>query len=571
MGIAYLAEGPQGWAVVKTMWPQLRGDSTYRARLARELDAMRAAQSPYVADVLTQELDCDNPWFAMEFVPGVTLRRRVEESGPLPPDEVRTLAAGLANAIAAIAAVGVVHRDLKPANVMLSPTGPRLIDFGVADIAEATQLTQTGFVVGSAGWLAPEQITGGEVTPATDVHAWGLCVLYAASGKAPFSGENTTATIYQVLHATPEVTASVREPLAALVTSSLAKETSQRPTPAQLAAALGTVVSSATTIERLGATTIAAVAASPGYGAPVATQPTVRPPSKGTGKAMLIGALAAIGVLALVGVGIAVGRNSSTTATPAASTSPKPVASTPAAPPSKTGTAPVTVPVSPTVTPTQAQPATTCAAGGKCRVGEIGPGGGTVFYAGSVQINGALQPGYLEVAPAHWANSLQPGHPSYVVDPPFEDPRISWCDPGVDIAGVNTQTGIGTGMSNTLAMLQSGQCSRGAAGLVTAYTGGGLQDWYLPSASELDALCRSRVDAIAPWSQQCDQTTTNSAYNPSNVPAFPYAYWSSTQTPDGTSKFALCQPCHDTASNDDDYRIPSPFYVRPIRVFAATQ
>ena len=359
MGIAYLADGPTGWAVVKTMWPQLRSDPAFRARLGRELDAMRATASPQVAAVLAQDLLAESPWFAMEFVPGLTLKRRVEENGPLPARELRDLASGLASALAVTNAAGVVHRDLKPANIMMSPTGPRLIDFGVADMAEATQLTATGFVVGSAGWLAPEQITGNDVTTQTDVHAWGLCVLYAATGKAPFAGENTTATIYQVLHTAPEVPASLGNPLAPLVTAALAKDPAARPSVTQLVSqstgAPLAAAGAATTVQHFAST---AVTASPA--APTAPPPT---PGHNRGPALLIGALVAIGVLALAGIGIAVGRgtaNSSQSST-AASSAAAPTSATPTT--SKTAQpAPLATPTSAKPTPTTAKPTTAAAA-----------------------------------------------------------------------------------------------------------------------------------------------------------------------------------------------------------------
>ena len=229
MGIAYLAETDSGLVVVKTMWPQLHADPALRARLSRELEAMRAVSCDYVAAPLAEDLDADEPWFSMEYVPGVTLKRRVEAGPALTPAEVFSLAAGLVRALDFISASGVIHRDLKPANVMMSPTGPKIIDFGVAAMAEATQLTTTGLVVGSAGWLSPEQVLGEQVTAATDVHAWGLCVLYAATGKAPYVTDNSTATMYKVLHADPDVPDWLGQPLAPLVRAATSKDPAARP------------------------------------------------------------------------------------------------------------------------------------------------------------------------------------------------------------------------------------------------------------------------------------------------------------------------------------------------------
>jgi len=351
MGIAYLAEGPQGWLVVKTMWPNLRGDSSLRARLGRELDAMRVVESDFVAKVIAQDLQAESPWFAMEFVPGVTLKRRVDEGGALTGSEVRIFASQLAQALSLLAAAGVVHRDLKPANIMMSPTGVRLIDFGVADLSEATQLTQTGFVVGSAGWLAPEQITGATVTSACDVHAWGLCVLYAATGHAPFAGENTTATIYQVLHNQPEIPAALGEPLASQVAGALAKEPGARPTAQQLAAG------GADALQGGSPTRIAAVPATSVNlaKAPIAIAPMSQ--SRSSRKGLLIGSLATLVVLALVIAGFAIGR-SGTSSAPAASrpviTVTASIAPTPAA---SVAAAPAPAPIS--ATPAKSAPVAT--------------------------------------------------------------------------------------------------------------------------------------------------------------------------------------------------------------------
>ena len=238
MGVAFLSESGGDWSVVKMVRGEIAEDRSHRARIARELEAMRRAAGPYTAGLLEEHLDEDPAWFAMEFIPGTTLTRRIDETGALPPAEVRTVAVGLTHILESIHNAGVVHRDLKPSNVMLSPTGPRLIDFGIADLADGTQLTRTGSVVGSTGWLAPEQITGAEVTSATDVHAWGLCVLYSATGRAPFDGGTASTSLYRVLEETPDVPESLGEPLRALVEGALNKDPRRRPSVSQLVAAL---------------------------------------------------------------------------------------------------------------------------------------------------------------------------------------------------------------------------------------------------------------------------------------------------------------------------------------------
>ena len=238
MGVAFLAEKDGQWAVVKMVRSDIAEDRHHRARIERELEAMRLAESEHTAALFEQALDDDPAWFAMEFIPGLTLTREITDHGAMSTQELTAFARDLMVVLESVHGAGIVHRDLKPSNIMLSPTGPRLIDFGIADISEGTQLTRTGAVIGSTGWLAPEQVTGDPVTPATDIHAWALCVLYAATGESPFGGPSASHSLYQVLETTPTVPASVPEPLNALLVSALSKDPVKRPTVARAMAAL---------------------------------------------------------------------------------------------------------------------------------------------------------------------------------------------------------------------------------------------------------------------------------------------------------------------------------------------
>jgi len=239
MGVAYLAsDSTRNWIVVKTIWPHLAADRAFRARLVRELQVMRTVSGTTTAALLNADTETKTPWFAMEFIPGMTLARTVEDSGPLPSGEIGTFARDLLNVLQSVHTAGVTHRDLKPANIMLSPNGPRLIDFGIADLEGGTQLTGAGAVLGSTGWLAPEQVRGDDATTATDVHAWALCVMYAATGVPPFGADTSAAAIYRVLETTPDVPASIREPLHGVLVQALAKDPAQRPTLQRITAAL---------------------------------------------------------------------------------------------------------------------------------------------------------------------------------------------------------------------------------------------------------------------------------------------------------------------------------------------
>ncbi len=238
MGVAYFAEvdGVHGVepAVVKVVHANLAADRSFSARLSRELDVMRKVSGRFTAQLLDSDVNHDPPWFAMEYIPGLTLARLIEEFGPLATEQLIPFANQLLEIIANIHAQGVVHRDIKPANIMMSPTGPRLIDFGIADLSEGTQLTKTGSVLGSMGWMAPEQVRNDPATPATDIHAWALTVLFASTGQAPFGAANSTAAMYKVLEETPRIPQSIPPPLAQALKQALVKQPNYRPVVGQL-------------------------------------------------------------------------------------------------------------------------------------------------------------------------------------------------------------------------------------------------------------------------------------------------------------------------------------------------
>ncbi|MEZ0065230.1 serine/threonine protein kinase [Streptacidiphilus sp. MAP12-20] len=231
MGRVYLARSRGGRRVaLKVIRPELADDADFRARFAREVAAARAVGGAFTVAVLDADTEAATAWLATEYVAAPTLSEAVRERGPLPVGSVVALAAGLAEGLAAIHAAGVVHRDLKPSNVLLALDGPRVIDFGISRAREATELTRTGMVVGSPGFMSPEQIEGRPVTPATDVFSLGAVLAYAATALGPFGEGATPALLYRVVHAEPqleEVPASVR----ALIASCLDKDPAARPTP----------------------------------------------------------------------------------------------------------------------------------------------------------------------------------------------------------------------------------------------------------------------------------------------------------------------------------------------------
>jgi eukaryotic-like serine/threonine-protein kinase len=241
MGRVFLGRSPGGWAVaIKVIHAGLAADPAFRARFAHEVATARAVGGIYTASVVDADTAAERPWLAVEYVAGPSLADAVAAGGPLPLRAVLRLGLGLAEALQAIHAAGVVHRDLKPSNVLLAADGPRVIDFGIARAAENSSLTRTGTILGSAGFMAPEQITGDEVGPAADVFALGAVLTFAATGQGPFGEGRTEALAYRVVHAEP-VLDSLAEPPRGMVARCLAKDPRQRPGPGQVITALAAI------------------------------------------------------------------------------------------------------------------------------------------------------------------------------------------------------------------------------------------------------------------------------------------------------------------------------------------
>jgi len=236
MGRVYLGRSPGGRRVaVKTIRAELAGNAEFRARFAREVSAARKVSGIFTAAVVDANLDEPVPWLATSFVPGPSLAEAVTAGGPLSADSMLRLAAGLAEGLKAIHAAGVVHRDLKPSNVILAEDGPRILDFGISRSAGLSALTQTGMVVGSPGFMSPEQAEGREVGPPGDIFSLGGVLAFAATGEEPFGGGSTAALLYRVVHGEPD-TGGLPGELRPLIERCLAKDPQQRPTAAQLLA-----------------------------------------------------------------------------------------------------------------------------------------------------------------------------------------------------------------------------------------------------------------------------------------------------------------------------------------------
>jgi serine/threonine protein kinase len=239
MGRVFLGVSPGGRPVaVKAIRAELAANPEFRARFGREVAAARRVSGVFTAQVVDADVDGPVAWMATAYVPGPSLAEAVDTHGPLPDASLLALAAGLAESLNAIHAVGVVHRDLKPSNVLLAEDGPRVIDFGISRATESTMLTQAGLVVGSPGFMSPEQAMGSEVGPPSDIFNLGAVLAFAATGEGPFGTGTTAALLYRVVHGAPSLDA-VPATVRPLIEHCLAKDPRQRPTANGLLAEVG--------------------------------------------------------------------------------------------------------------------------------------------------------------------------------------------------------------------------------------------------------------------------------------------------------------------------------------------
>ncbi|MET9557423.1 serine/threonine-protein kinase [Streptomyces sp. NPDC006645] len=240
MGVVYLGRSPGGRVVaVKVVAERFGRDAHYRARFRREVAAARTVNGTFTAPLLDAAPDARVPWLVMEFLPGLSLREAVARYGALPPDALRLLAGALAEALVGIHRAGLAHRDLKPGNVVLSAKGPRVIDFGIARPEDATAITVPGSLLGTPGFMSPEQASGGAVGPAGDIFALGTVLLYAATGREPFDADDRTATLERVRSARADLDGVTDRRMRALVAACHRRDPERRLTAAELLDRLG--------------------------------------------------------------------------------------------------------------------------------------------------------------------------------------------------------------------------------------------------------------------------------------------------------------------------------------------
>ncbi|MEU3186362.1 serine/threonine-protein kinase [Streptomyces sp. NPDC006923] len=239
MGVVHLATSASGLRLaIKVIHAHHASDPEFRARFRQEIAAARRVSGAFTAPVVDADPEAERPWMATLFIDGPTLSERVKRNGPLTPGELIGLGAGLAEGLRDIHRAGVVHRDLKPSNVLLAADGPKVIDFGISRPADSDLRTETGKLIGTPPFMAPEQFQRPrEVGPAADVFALGALLVHAATGRGPFDSDSPYIVAYQVVHDEPDL-AGVPEDLVPLVSRCLAKNPVDRPTPDELMAAL---------------------------------------------------------------------------------------------------------------------------------------------------------------------------------------------------------------------------------------------------------------------------------------------------------------------------------------------
>ena len=234
MGRVYLGYSPGGRPVaVKVVHPDLARDPEFMQRFRREVSAAQAVSDAYTAAVVGAGPDDSPPWLATTYVPGPPLADLVALAGPLPEDAVWRLAGGLAEALQAIHAEGLVHRDLKPGNILIAADGPRVIDFGISRTTSGTVVTATQTAIGTPAYMSPEQAQGFAVGPASDIFSLGSVLAFAATGAAPFGGGEMFAIGLRVVHGKPDLT-RVPASLRPVIDACLAKNADARPTVGQM-------------------------------------------------------------------------------------------------------------------------------------------------------------------------------------------------------------------------------------------------------------------------------------------------------------------------------------------------
>ena len=233
MGVVYLGVAWDGSPVaVKVLRPELADDEEFRVRFGREVAALVLVKGECTVRVIEADSQSANPFVVTEYAPGPSLSEYMDKYGSVGPEMLFGLATGLAEALTVIHAAGIMHRDLKPSNIILTEAGPKVIDFGIARRQDTAAVTKAGMMIGSMGFMAPEQISGNP-GPEADVFAWGVTVAYAASGRSPFGAGSTHSILYKIMYGDADIS-MVPDSLRPLVEDALIKDPQNRPSARQL-------------------------------------------------------------------------------------------------------------------------------------------------------------------------------------------------------------------------------------------------------------------------------------------------------------------------------------------------
>ena len=235
MGIVYMGTNGTHAAAIKVVREFLLEDPASRTRLEREVDTLLRVKSEFVAEIVGSDVNGNPAWIATNYVDGPSLKVLIEKEGPLSEEKWIDFARGFLSALSSVHSVGVVHRDIKPSNILLTKSGPKLIDFGISFVNDATSLTGTGMVAGTPAWLAPEQFLGREITTSVDNFAAGSTLMYAATGKTPWGAEDSSvgAVMHTILVEEPD-TSALTEFQIEIITPLLIKDAQSRKTASQM-------------------------------------------------------------------------------------------------------------------------------------------------------------------------------------------------------------------------------------------------------------------------------------------------------------------------------------------------